>query len=99
MVAATASPRCRAASTPSTRLANERRQCRDGVRATQAAAPPTPDEESSDDDVPISQLRVQKYSVGDRVEADWKAGGEFFPGALAASVSELQGRVDAVDVW
>jgi hypothetical protein len=37
--------------------------------------------------------------VGDRVEADWKAGGEFFPGALAASVSELQGRVDAVDVW
>ena len=26
-----------------------------------------------------------KYSVGDRVEADWKAGGEFFPGAISAS--------------
>ena len=51
---------------------------------TQAAAPPTPDE-SSDDDVPISQLRNQKYSVGDRVEADWKSEGEFFPGAISAS--------------
>ena len=45
--------------------------------------------------MPISQLRNQKYSVGDRVEADWKAEGEFFPGADAAS--ELQGRVDGVD--
>ena len=34
--------------------------------------------------MPISQLRVQKYSVGDRVEADWKSEGEFFPGRIAA---------------
>ena len=34
--------------------------------------------------MPISQLRVQKYSVGDRVEADWKAEGEFFRGASRA---------------
>ena len=67
---------------------------RDGVRATQAAAPPTPDEESSDDDVPISRLRVQKYAVGDRIEADWKSEGEYFPGARAAS--ERQGRVGHV---
>ena len=49
----------------------------------EAAAPPTPDE-SSDDDVPIAQLRSQKYAVGDRVEADWKSEGEYFPGRIAS---------------
>mmetsp|Transcript_15556 Transcript_15556/g.40942 ORF Transcript_15556/g.40942 Transcript_15556/m.40942 type:complete len:973 (-) Transcript_15556:15-2933(-) len=45
--------------------------------------PPTPPE-SSDDDVPIAQLRTQKYAVGDRVEADWKSEGEYFPGRIAS---------------
>jgi hypothetical protein len=55
------------------------------TRGKAAAAPPTPDEASSDDDVPISRLRVQKYAVGDRIEADWKSEGEFFPGRIAAA--------------
>ena len=57
---------------------------RDARAAVPAAAPPTPDE-SSDDDVPISQLRTQKYAVGDRIEADWKSEGEYFPGRIAAA--------------
>ena len=65
------------------RLDARRAASGDGVLDAGGAS--SSDSESSDDDVPISRLRVQKYAVGDRIEADWKSEGEYFPGRVAAA--------------